>query len=132
MPESFDLDQIRDFWTQQAAEHGASPAASWSDVHMIDLEIRTLLEYVRDNIPDRVRPVGETCSYSNYGSALAGFVVERVAGVPFDHFVEPGPGKVLCALARKIERGATTVSVTVPDEGPALLEHLGCPGDAAS
>ena len=35
--------EIREYWTQQAREHGESPAASWSDRRAIDLEIRTLL-----------------------------------------------------------------------------------------
>ena len=64
MTESFDLDQIREFWTEQAAEHGASPVASWSDVHAINLEIRTLLEYVRDG--DRVLDVGCATGWSTF------------------------------------------------------------------
>jgi ubiquinone/menaquinone biosynthesis C-methylase UbiE len=35
--------EIREYWTQQAREHGESPAASWSDRRAIDLEIQTLL-----------------------------------------------------------------------------------------
>lgn len=44
-------------------------------------------EYVRARLPARVRPVGVLISYSNYGFALAGHIVERVVGVPFDHHV---------------------------------------------
>ena len=44
--------------------------------------------YVRGNIPDQIFKPGTTPSYSNYGAALAGYVVERVAGVPFDQYVE--------------------------------------------
>ncbi len=58
--------------------------------------------------------------------------MQKMLADGIDHFVEPGPGKVLCALARKIDREATTVSVTVPEEGPALLEHLSATGDATS
>jgi CubicO group peptidase (beta-lactamase class C family) len=31
---------------------------------------------------------GETPAYSNYGAALAGYIVERVSGEPFDQYVE--------------------------------------------
>jgi len=47
-----------------------------------------LAGYVRNNIPDQIYKPGTTPSYSNYGAALAGYIVERVAGVPFDQYVE--------------------------------------------
>jgi len=56
MTKQFSLDEIRDYWTQQAVKYGASPAASWSDRWMIDLEVRTLLRYLEDG--DRVLDVG--------------------------------------------------------------------------
>ncbi|MBP1702722.1 MAG: FmtA-like protein [Chloroflexi bacterium] len=39
-------------------------------------------------MPDRVRPAGELISYSNYGAALAGYIVEAVSGVPFEQYIE--------------------------------------------
>jgi CubicO group peptidase (beta-lactamase class C family) len=36
----------------------------------------------------RVRPPGQVISYSNYGMALAGYIVERVAGKPFAQYVD--------------------------------------------
>lgn len=44
--------------------------------------------YVANSIPKRVFPPGEVIAYSNYGAALAGYVVEQVSGIPFDNFVE--------------------------------------------
>jgi CubicO group peptidase (beta-lactamase class C family) len=41
----------------------------------------------RDAAP-RVRPPGQVISYSNYGMALAGYVVERVSGTPFARYVD--------------------------------------------
>lgn len=79
MSEAFDLDQIREFWTRQASDHGASPAASWSDVHAIDLEIRTLLEYVRDG--DRVLDVGCATGWSTMHWALERAI--RVRGIDY-------------------------------------------------
>jgi CubicO group peptidase (beta-lactamase class C family) len=40
-------------------------------------------EVVRAQIPDRIFPPGKVIAYSNYGAALAGYVVERAAGEPF-------------------------------------------------
>ena len=56
MPDKFTLEQIREFWTQQAREHGQEPTASWSDRMLIELEIRTISERLRDG--DRVLDVG--------------------------------------------------------------------------
>jgi CubicO group peptidase (beta-lactamase class C family) len=45
-------------------------------------------QVLRRNIPARVYAPGTTVSYSNYGSALAGHIVARIAGKPFDRLVE--------------------------------------------
>ncbi len=39
------------------------------------------------HMPARVRPPGELSSYSNYGAALAGLIVEDVSGVPFNDYI---------------------------------------------
>lgn len=44
--------------------------------------------WLADNIPARVRPPGQYSSYSNYATALAGYVVERVSGTPYDAYIE--------------------------------------------
>ncbi|HEU4996923.1 MAG TPA: serine hydrolase domain-containing protein [Gemmatimonadaceae bacterium] len=44
--------------------------------------------WLSTHIPGRVRPPGTFSSYSNYATALAGYVVQRVSGVPFDDYVE--------------------------------------------
>ncbi len=49
--------------------------------------IRPLGEYLQD-VPARVFPAGETAAYSNYGTSLAAYVVERVSGQPFYAYVE--------------------------------------------
>lgn len=45
-------------------------------------------EAMSRHLPARVRPPGEFSSYSNYGTALAGLIVEQVSGVPFDDYIE--------------------------------------------
>ncbi|MFL6210050.1 MAG: serine hydrolase domain-containing protein [Pyrinomonadaceae bacterium] len=44
-------------------------------------------QYLKTHIPARVYPPGTTPSYSNYGAALAGYIVERVSGRPFNDYV---------------------------------------------
>ena len=39
-------------------------------------------------VPHRVYAPGTTPAYSNYGAALAGYIVQRVSGEPFDDYVE--------------------------------------------
>jgi SAM-dependent methyltransferase len=55
-------DEIRAYWTDQARIHGAAPAASWSDIWAIDLEIRELSKWIDDG--DRVLDVGCGNGYS--------------------------------------------------------------------
>jgi SAM-dependent methyltransferase len=52
----YSYDEIREFWTKQAQLHGKSYAASWSDQYAIELEIRTILDWLEDG--DKVLDVG--------------------------------------------------------------------------
>lgn len=74
-------------------KHLMTHSAGFEDVpvglfHLVKDQALPLEEYVRTHIPARVFPPGEVAAYSNYGSALAGYVVERVAGMPFAQYVE--------------------------------------------
>ena len=44
--------------------------------------------WVKEWVPERVYPSGQVPAYSNYGAALAGYIVQRVSGQPFDDYVE--------------------------------------------
>jgi CubicO group peptidase (beta-lactamase class C family) len=43
---------------------------------------------VKRLLPQRVFAPGTTPAYSNYATALAGYIVERVSGLPFDTYIE--------------------------------------------
>ena len=45
-------------------------------------------EYLKTHIPARIYPPGTVPAYSNYATALAGYIVERVSGRPFEDYVE--------------------------------------------
>lgn len=48
----------------------------------------SLGEYLKTHIPGRIYPPGTVPAYSNYATALAGYIVERVSGRPFADYVE--------------------------------------------
>ena len=43
---------------------------------------------LKELMPARVRPPGEHAAYSNYGAALAGYIVQRVSGQPWAEYLE--------------------------------------------
>ncbi len=51
-------------------------------------DLEPLGQWLAEHMPARVRPPGELTAYSNYGFALAGYIVEQVSGLPFEQYVE--------------------------------------------
>ena len=47
-----------------------------------------LREYLLQHMPERIFPPGEITAYSNYGATLAGYIVQRLSGEPFDHYIQ--------------------------------------------
>ncbi|MGH8191051.1 MAG: serine hydrolase [Rhodanobacteraceae bacterium] len=47
-----------------------------------------LKRYLIERMPPRIFPPGKVVAYSNYGATLAGYIVQRVSGEPFDTYVE--------------------------------------------
>ena len=45
-------------------------------------------EHLRTHQPHRIFPPGSTPAYSNYATAMAGYIVERASGTPFARYVE--------------------------------------------
>ena len=64
-------------------EDYASSVFAISDKEMLPLD-----RYVRERRPARVFPPGEVTAYSNYGTVLAGYIVEVVSGTPYAQYVE--------------------------------------------
>jgi CubicO group peptidase (beta-lactamase class C family) len=44
-------------------------------------------DWLVSHIPARVRPPGQVAGYSNYNTNLAGYMVARVSGMPYDQYV---------------------------------------------
>jgi CubicO group peptidase (beta-lactamase class C family) len=51
-------------------------------------DVPPLADQLADHLPARIRPPGVASAYSNYGAALAGYVVSVVSGQPYDRYVE--------------------------------------------
>jgi CubicO group peptidase (beta-lactamase class C family) len=49
-------------------------------------DVRPLDEYVKKHTPERIYPPGTIPAYSNYATSLAGYIVQRVSGKPFDQY----------------------------------------------
>jgi CubicO group peptidase (beta-lactamase class C family) len=47
-----------------------------------------LQQYAKDSLPDRIYEPGKVPAYSNYGAALAGYIVQRVSGMSYDDYVD--------------------------------------------
>jgi CubicO group peptidase (beta-lactamase class C family) len=47
-----------------------------------------LRQYLIRHMPPLIHPPGEVVAYSNYAATLAGYIVERVSGEPYDEYIE--------------------------------------------
>ena len=57
-------------------------------IHDDTVPVVPLDEFVRVSLPNRVFDAGTTPAYSNYATALAGYIVERQSGQSFDDYVD--------------------------------------------
>ncbi|HEY2035335.1 MAG TPA: serine hydrolase [Rhizomicrobium sp.] len=44
-------------------------------------------QYLQKHMPERIFPPGKVVAYSNYATTVAGYIVQRVSGEPFDQYV---------------------------------------------
>lgn len=49
--------------------------------------LMSLRDYMLTHLPRQIYPPGTVPAYSNYGAALAGYIVQRVSNKPFDDYV---------------------------------------------
>src|SRR3954469_6089704 len=51
-------------------------------------DLKPLDIYLRTHMPARIFPPGTTPAYSNYATTIAGYIVQRVSGQPFDDYID--------------------------------------------
>lgn len=56
--------------------------------YTITAEPQALGPLMKKSLPARLFAPGTTPAYSNYATALAGYIVERVSGLPFDDYID--------------------------------------------
>jgi CubicO group peptidase (beta-lactamase class C family) len=85
------------------------------------LRTMSLGDWLKAYLPPRKKPVGTEVQYSNFGSSLAGYLVEIVSGQPYAEYMQQ---RVLDPL------GMVTSSFLWPDQLPAVDEAKVAIGDA--
>ncbi len=69
--------------------HTAGFEDTYKDVFVsTTAEFQPLGTYLRTHLPRRIFAPGTVPSYSNYGAALAAYIVQRICGCPFEEYVQ--------------------------------------------
>jgi CubicO group peptidase (beta-lactamase class C family) len=79
-------------------------------------DVPPLGEYLAHHMPARIRPPGEISAYSNYGAALAGYIVSQVSGEPYDRYVQRH-------LLEPLAMAHSTATEPIPTSLAADLAH---------
>jgi CubicO group peptidase (beta-lactamase class C family) len=95
-------------------KHLMTHTAGFEDLHvdLVTLKEENLArpgKWLASHIPGRVLPPGEFAAYSNYGAALAGYIVARVTGESYSQYVQQ---HILNPLGMK---NSTALSPTPPE-----------------
>src|SRR3974390_86340 len=83
--------------------------ANASDVHPLN-------RYLPTHIPRQIFPPATTPAYSNYATALAGYIVQRVSGMPFEDYIEKN-------ILHPLEMSHTTFRQPLPDNLKPLMSE---------
>jgi CubicO group peptidase (beta-lactamase class C family) len=107
-------------------------------------KLLTFRDWMKRNIPRRVWAPGTEIAYSNYGAALAGYIVAQVSGEEFDPYVERhilGPLKMDStsfreplppALAPRMTKGYRLEKGRFVEQPPELISAIAPAGAATS
>lgn len=90
LPEDFlqNLNYDTTLTMKHLMNHSAGFQEVYLDIFWKEMdEMPELEEILRKTEPEQIYEPGTMCSYSNWGVALAGLIVERVSGVPFYEYV---------------------------------------------
>jgi CubicO group peptidase (beta-lactamase class C family) len=72
-------------------------------------DMNPLGDYLKENLPARVYPAGEQMAYSNYATALAAYIVQRVSGMDFAEYVDKN-------IFEPLNMNKSTFKQPVPEE----------------
>ena len=77
-------------------------------------EMRPLGTYLKTHIPNRIFPPGTVPAYSNYATSVAGYIVERVSGRPFNDYIKDN-------ILQPLGMARTTFVQPLPDDLKPLM-----------
>ncbi len=87
--------------------------------------IRPLRAYLAGHLPARIFPPGTIPAYSNYGACLAGYIVQRASGEPFNQYVDRH-------IFKPLQMNHTTFAQPLPDAlAPLMSKGYGKSSEAA-
>ena len=90
---------------------------TWNDMFVRDAQhMYPLGQYLENHIPVRIFPPGSVPAYSNYGATLAGYIVQRVSGEPFEKYVADH-------IFAPLEMKRTTFVQPLPEELKPLMSQ---------
>lgn len=75
-----------------------------------------LAQYLKTHTPARIYPPGTVPAYSNYATAIAGYIVERVSGRPFEQYVAEN-------ILQPLKMTHSTFSQPLPQELAPLMSN---------
>ena len=76
---------LRNLMTHTAGFEEASRGNAARDLQ--SLKSYNFADYLKTRLPARIFPPGEVIAYSNYGCALAGYIVQRISGERFEDYI---------------------------------------------
>ena len=86
------------------------------DLIVTDASTPNLGQYVKTHIPARIYPPGTVPAYSNYATAVAGYIVERVSGRPFEEYVNEN-------IFKPLKMTRSTFSQPLPSDLAPLMSN---------
>jgi CubicO group peptidase (beta-lactamase class C family) len=79
-------------------------------------DLKPLDQYVKAHLPIRIFPPGTTPAYSNYATTLAGYILQRVSGEPWNEYIERH-------ILEPLEMSHSTVRQPLPDNLKPLMSN---------
>jgi CubicO group peptidase (beta-lactamase class C family) len=73
-------------------------------------------QYLKTHIPRRIYPPGTVPAYSNYATAVAGYIVERISGRPFEEYVAEN-------ILQPLKMTRSTFAQPLPSELAPLMSN---------
>jgi CubicO group peptidase (beta-lactamase class C family) len=97
--------------------HTSGLAEGLKDIFTNDpADLRPLSQWLPSHLPDQIFPPGTTPAYSNYATSVAGYIVERTSGMPFNDYIDKN-------ILQPLAMSHSTFAQPLPDNLKPLLSQ---------